>query len=311
MPTPATKHAALGLALLLASPSVLAAAYAPSAIVLTAFPPELRTWQIAKHYPVRIRVPGLKAPLACNARHVCVAITGEGEINAALSVTSLVRDPALAVGHTLFIRSGIAGGVDAHEALGSVYVANDIVAWAFGHHYLSRQRRLAWAPSNPPFSGNHWETLSYRIAPALLARALRAAHSARLANSRAVIRLDRAMGLATTPSVRVGANVSGDDFWIGRQNERIARQITAYYTHGRARYASTAMEDLGDIAALHAFGLKDHYLSVRAVSDIDVPPPATTVHAIIDKGDEYAGALAATNAMRVTKAIIARLAPLP
>ena len=281
--------------------------YRPKAIVLTAFPLEFRVWQASGHYDRRVPVPGLARSMICDAQHICVAITGEGEINAAVRTTAIVRDPALDCRATLFIRSGIAGGVQSRAALGSVYLANWIVSWGFGHHYLTRSGHLAWAPPRPPYAHNPWDTLAYRVAPRQLSAAYTATRAMPLADSAAVLPLDVALNLHRRPHVYEGANVSGDDFWIGRQNQRIARHIVALYTHNTAHYATTAMEDLGDIAALAAFGLQHHYLSVRAVSDIDVPPPATSVGAIIAKGDEYAGSLAARNAYLVTRRIIARL----
>ncbi|WP_298137359.1 phosphorylase [Acidiferrobacter sp.] len=302
-----TRHAVL--AAILSAPPLASAGplYHPQAVVLTAFPPEFRVWQATGRYNRIVPVPGLPRPMICDAHRVCVAITGEGEINAAVRTSAIVRDPALDTRATLFIRSGIAGGVQGKAALGSVYLANWIVSWGFGHHYLTRSGHLAWAPPRPPYAHNPWDTLAYRVAPRLLSAAYSATRSMPLANSAAVRPLDAALGLNKHPGVYQGANVSGDDFWIGRQNQRIARHIVALYTHRSARYATTAMEDLGDIAALAAFGLQDHYLSVRAVSDIDVPPPATSVGTIIAKGDEYAGSLAARNAYLVTRRIIARL----
>ena len=67
--------------------------YRPRAIVLTAFPPEFRVWQASGRYPRTVQVPGLPRPMICNTRRVCVAITGEGEINAAVRTTAIVRDP--------------------------------------------------------------------------------------------------------------------------------------------------------------------------------------------------------------------------
>ncbi|MHB1513571.1 MAG: phosphorylase family protein [Acidiferrobacter sp.] len=297
------------LATALTIPALACAAppYRPKVVVLTAFPPEFRVWQATGQYDHSMPVPGLPHPMICDTHRICVAITGEGEINAAMHTTAIVRDPALDCRGTLFIRSGIAGGVQSRAALGSVYLANWIVSWGFGHHYLTRSGHLAWAPPQPPYAHNPWDTLAYRVAPHQLSAAYNATRAMPLANSAAVLPLDAALNLHRRPHVYEGANVSGDDFWIGQQNERIARHIVALYTHNTAHYATTAMEDLGDIAALAAFGLQHHYLSVRAVSDIDVPPPAISVGAIIAKGDEYAGSLAARNAYLVTKRIIARL----
>ena len=287
--------------------TLVAPPYQPRVIVLTAFPPEFHFWQATHSFRHVLTIPGLTRPMICNRSKTCVVETGEGEINAAVSVTALVRDGALDCQQTLFIRSGIAGGVRNKTALGSVYLANWIVSWGFGHHYLNESGHLEWSPPKPPYTNNPWDTLAYAISPSLLQSAYRATSHLALANNPKVRVLDTSLGLQHTPHVYLGANVSGDDFWIGRQNERIAKEIVHLYTHNKAHYATTAMEDLGDIGALAAFGLQAHYLSVRAVSDIDVPPPATSVRGIIKKGDEYAGQLAAKNAFLVTRQIISRL----
>ena len=297
--------------------------YAPKVIVLTAFPPEWQAWTSQKSYHYRsLSVPGLIQPLICSKDQVCVTETGEGEMNAAISVVSLVKDEELDVKHSIFIRSGIAGGVDQGDSpLGSVYINDWVISWAFGHHYLSDQKTLAWmAPGcdnyakdfyHPAdcqnFARNGLENLAYRIDPKLLRLAESAARTVTLKNDATAIGLDDRFRLEKTPKVLVGATVTGDDFWIGRENQRIAEKIVKLYTHGQGHYTNTAMEDLGDIAALSRFGLGGHYLSIRGISDIDVPPPGETQEGILKKGDLYAGKLAEQNAVLVTQAIIQKL----
>jgi hypothetical protein len=67
------------------------------------------------------------------------------------------------------------------------------------------------------------------------------------------------------------------------------------------------MEDLGDIAALERFGLANHYLSIRGISDVDVPPPGETQESIWKSGDLYASGLAQENSLKVVRAVISRL----
>jgi len=295
----------------------------PKVIVLTAFPPEWHAWSQDKAYKFRsMRVAGLIRPLLCSKDDVCVTETGEGEINAAVSVASLVKDPLLDVKKTIFIRSGIAGGVDdPGSPLGSVYINDWVVAWAFGHHYLSDKKTLAWAPpgcnnyaesfENPKncakYSQNSLENLAYKINPALVALAQEAVKDVAIENDTAAVGLDRKFHLESQPRILVGATVTGDDFWIGKQNQAIAEKIVKLYTQDAGHYTNTAMEDLGDVAALSRFGLADHYLSIRGISDIDIPPPGETEESIWATGDLYAGELAEKNAVIVTKAIIRRL----
>jgi purine nucleoside permease len=289
---------------------------APKVIVLTAFPPEWHAWSTQQAYHYRtLRIRGLIKPLLCDRRDVCVTESGEGEMNAAITVTRLVTAPLLDVNRTIFIRSGIAGGVDAkRSALGSVYINSWIVSWAFGHHYLGARRTLAWAPPGcanyapaglcSEYTRDTEENLAYRVNPQLLRVALTASAGVHLHNTAAARKLDAKFAIDEQPRVRVGATITGDDFWIGRQNQAIAQRIVRLYTHGAARYRDTAMEDLGDIAALARFGLARHYLSIRGISDIDIPPPGVTQAAVWKSGDIYTSRLAEQNAMIVTRAVI-------
>ncbi|MFA7495685.1 MAG: phosphorylase [Acidithiobacillus sp.] len=288
----------------------------PKVIVLTAFPPEWHAWTIHKSYHYKtLSIPGLFRPLICNDKGVCVTETGEGEMNAAISVTSLIKDPAIDLKKTIFIRSGIAGGVDEKQtALGSVYINNWIISWAFGHHYLSDKKTLAWAPpgcddyATPGHCGeytqNSLENLAYKVNPQLLDLAVKATAKVRLDNTPVAQHLDQTFAISNKPKVMVGATITGNDFWIGKENQAIAQQIVQLYTHGEAKYTNTAMEDLGDIAALSRFGLADHYLSIRGISDIDIPPPGKTEEEIWKTGDLYASELAENNAVIVTNAVI-------
>jgi len=297
--------------------------YSPKVIVLTAFPPEWKAWSTKRVYRYKsIPVKGLIHPMICSKDDVCVIETGEGELNAALSIASLLKDPQLNVMKTIFIRSGIAGGIDrSGSPLGSVYINNWVISWAFGHHYLSNQKTLSWMPPGcanyarnyyhptacKKYDQNSLENLAYQINPKLLSIAESAARSVRLKNDPTAIGLDDKFHLQKSPKVLVGATITGDDFWIGKQNQKIAEKIVSLYTNDTGSYTNTAMEDLGDIAALTRFGLGGHYLSIRGISDIDVPPPGETQEEILKKGDLYAGRLAEQNAVIVTQAVIHKL----
>ncbi len=295
----------------------------PKVIILTAFPPEWHAWTEQKSFDHRVvHVPGLMTPLICDSQGVCVTETGEGEINAAVTVASLVKDVALDVRKTIFIRSGIAGGVQAESsALGSVYINSWVISWAFGHHYLNDRKQLAWLPSGcadyaapghcGAYTRNLYENLAYKINPALLSMAVKASANVQLEDSPEARKLDKIFGVSTSPKVMVGATITGDDFWIGKEEQTIAERIVRLYTHGEAQYTNTAMEDLGDVAALSRFGLANHYLSIRGISDVDLPPPGKTEEEIWKTGDLYAGALAERNAVIVTKAVIAHLLRAP
>lgn len=291
--------------------------FSPKVIILTAFLPEYNAWQNEK-FNNFIEVSGLIKPLSCDNRDVCIVMTGEGEMNAAISVTSMIKDRSLNLSKTIFIRSGISGGVDdPSSAYGSVYINSWVISWSFGHHYLNDQKKLDWMPSGcsnyalpghcHEYTQNLYENLAYKIDDRLLNIATEATKDLQLDNSAKAIQLDNVFGLSKTPTIKVGAVVAGDDYWIGVENEAIARKITALYSNGAANYTDTAMEDIGDVAALSKFGLENHYLSIRSVSDIDVPEPGKTDEETWKTTNPHETRLAIKNVVLVTKRIVDEL----
>ena len=291
--------------------------FSPKVIVLTAFLPEYNAWQ-NENFNRNIEASGLIKPLSCDNRGVCIVMTGEGEMNAAISITSMIKDKSLSLTKTIFIRSGISGGVDdLSSAYGSVYINSWVISWSFGHHYLNDQKKLDWMQSGcsnyalpghcNEYTQNLYENLAYKIDDRLLNIAKESTKNLKLENSAKAVQLDDEFGLSTTPTIKVGAVVAGDDYWIGTENEAIAKRITTLYSNGAANYTDTAMEDIGDVAALSKFGLENHYLSIRSVSDIDVPEPGKTDEEAWKTINPHETHLAIKNVVLVTKRIIDEL----
>jgi len=288
--------------------------FSPKVVVLTAFLPEYNAWQNEK-FNRNIEISGLIKPLSCDERDVCIVMTGEGEMNAAIALTIMIKDASLNLSKTIFIRSGISGGVDdPSSAYGSVYINSWVTSWSFGHHYLNDQKRLDWMQpgcSNYALPGhcneytqNLYENLAYKIDDHLLNIAQESIKNLQLENSPKAIQLDKVFGLSTTPTIKIGAVVAGDDYWIGIENEAIAKKIVKLYSNNAANYTDTAMEDIGDVAALSKFGLENHYLSIRSVSDIDVPEPGKTDEQAWKTINPHETHLAIKNVVLVTKKIV-------
>lgn len=283
--------------------------YRPKIIILTAFPPEYNPWIKVLRPTLHIKIHGVPSGLECDSRLVCVVDTHEGSENTAMSVTHIVESTNLNVEKTIFIRAGIAGGVlnRSAPALGSVYLANWVCSWGFGYHYLSKNGIPSWTPTKPPYANNGWQTLSFRVDPNLLKKALSFARHAQLENSKIDKYLDGIYHIRDDiPRVLSGANVSGDDFWIGSKYQDIAVKIVKTYTKGQADYGTTAMEELGDLTALSSVGLARHYLSVRGTGNYDVNSRFSVsqiVHMHKSRW-ELAANVAIHNEVAVTQAII-------
>lgn len=283
--------------------------YNPRIIILTAFPPEYKPWLKVLKPSLHIAIRGVPSGLQCDSQLVCVVDTHEGSENTATNVTHIVDSTNLNVKKTIFIRAGIAGGVLnlSAPALGSVYLANWVCSWGFGYHYLSKSGVPSWAPTKPPYADNRWQTLSFRVDPNLLEKAVSFSKYAHLKNSKIDKYLDSVYHIRNImPRVLIGANVSGDDFWIGRKYQDIAAKIVKTYSNGEADYGTTAMEELGDLTALSSVGLARHYLSVRGTGNYDVNSRFSVSQIVNMKKSRWALAanIAIVNEVTVTQAII-------
>lgn len=304
------RFARLALLWLLAAPAAAFAAALPvKVMVLTAFPPELAPWLKHMQRPTQLKIAGAYAPVWCDPRGVCVTETGEGQVNAATSVAAILASPELALAHTLFLRAGIAGGPPwGNDTLGGAYWADWVVSWDLGHH-LTATSHGASEPLFLPLGDDHppLGTHAFHLNPALVRLAYDATRTTRLADDHAA-RANRKLyptQAGRTPNVAIGATITGDDFWSGVQLSRVAQTIMDHYTHGRAHYATTAMEDTGDAGALARRGLLAHYLSLRTISDFDQPPADRTAAAMLLAHDYPGGHIAFENAYRVASALIA------
>lgn len=290
-------------------------AYSPKFIVLTAFPPEWDAWHKKTEFQSgQLTIPGLSKRIMCSKDAICIVDTGEGQVNAAVSVTALLTTSKLSLSKTIFIRSGTAGGVYKHSSpIGSVYINSWVLGWGLGRHYLDKNKKLAWTPPNKWDQVNNVTDLSlnvaYQINPYLLKEALSVAGSVKLDNSDEARRIDILYGIHSTPRVMQGATITANNYWSGREQQDIAEKIVETYTKGQGIYTNVAMEDIGDLDALSRFGLANHYLSIRAISDIDIrlPSQKERLEKLNLAGIPDFTELAVRNAMLVTETILHQL----
>lgn len=286
----------------------LASNVAVKVLVLTAFPAELAPWLKHVEHPRVLRVRGAYAPVWCDARAVCVTETGEGQVNAATTVAALMASTQLKLTKALVLRAGIAGGPPWGDVtLGGAYWANWVVSWDLGHHLAA----VSHGQDEPRFLplDDHQPRLgtdAFELNPTLVKLAYLATGHVTLADD-AAARADRRRYPGQDgrqPDVAIGATVAGDDFWAGAAFSRVAQQIVDRYSHGEARYTTTAMEDTGDAGALARHGLLSHYLSLRTISDFDQPPAGQSAAAMLLAHQYPGGHIAIENAYTVGNALV-------
>lgn len=295
------------LGLLLIAPGAFAAVPV-KVMVLAAFPPELAPWLKHMKHPTELKIAGAYAPVWCDARHVCVTETGEAQVNSATTVSALLASGQLDMTQALVLRAGIAGGPPwGQDTLGGAYWSDWVISWDLGHHLTAishgqpEPRFLPLGDDQPPLG-----TEAFKLNPWLVNLAFEVTREIPLADDLPAMNNRKLYAGQTNrqPQVGVGATVTGDDFWSGVELSRLAQQIVDYYTHGAARYVTTAMEETGDADAMARRGLLSHYLSLRTISDFDQPPPGETAAAWLLEHNYPGGRIAFENAYRVGNAFV-------
>ncbi|HTV79410.1 MAG TPA: purine nucleoside permease [Steroidobacteraceae bacterium] len=226
-------------------------------------------------------------------------VTGEGTANSATAVMELGMDPRFDLTHAYWLVAGIAGINPKYASLGSAAWARYIVDgdlayqidareippdWSTGLYPLQAKR--PFAPSARPAEGQ-----VFKLDPALVQWAYRLTRNVPLLDD---AQMQQARAKYTEPNARrapfvlLGDNLAAMRFWDGRLMNDWADQWVHFWTHGRGRMVTSAMEDSGTLVAL-TFLSRSHRVDSRRVlvlrtgSDFTVPPPGQTPAAALAK----------------------------
>lgn len=118
----------------------------PKVMIISMFSPEAEIWYGIPEFDilgVNITLPGgspLFPDVHCTADgEICQVVTGESEINAAVTIGSLVRSPRFDLTTTYFMVGGIAGGNPEQTTLGAVTFAKYAVQVALQYEFDPRE----------------------------------------------------------------------------------------------------------------------------------------------------------------------------
>src|SRR5205823_6375127 len=109
---------------------------AVKAMVITMFDPEAKPWVEKQKWTHEIPVSGVRTPVRCNDSGLCMMVTDEGKVNAALSTSAMLASPKLNLDKAYFITAGIAGTPPDAGTLGFAAWARWVVDADLGHHIL-------------------------------------------------------------------------------------------------------------------------------------------------------------------------------
>lgn len=256
---------------------------------------EFRLWVERLPLPERVPFPYGFRELRHNAeKGVLGIVSGVGTARAAASVMALGMDPRFDLSRAYWLVAGIAGVNPEAASVGSAAWAEWVVDTDLAYEIDAREIPEGWATGYLPLGktrpyeepvdsdGAHW---AYRLDPALVDWAYRLTAEVSLDDTpglrEARARYTGFPAAQTPPRVLKGDTVSGSTFWHGALlNERVT-EWTRYWTGGRGRFVTTAMEDTGTLQALSFLsraGLVDlrRVLVLRTGSNYTMPPPGMT-----------------------------------
>lgn len=264
----------------------------PKAVVVNAFAPEGAVWQKHVNFTNNITLPGLSPiypNVSCTKNYdLCHIITGEGEINAATSISAFLTSAKFNLSESYFLINGIAG-IDPHfGGLGSAAFAQYTVSVALQYEVDPREMPKNWttgywnygteSPGHAP--GNYYGTEVFELNEKLRNYAAALASKSKLSDSTGAHKTAKLYNISTA---KTGAQVlkcdvaTSDVYYTGNLLSEAFSNTTKLLTNGTGRYCMSAQEDSAILeAAVRAakFGLTDYsrWVLLRTGSDFDRPP---------------------------------------
>ncbi|KAF7308232.1 Purine nucleoside permease [Mycena chlorophos] len=272
---------------------------APRVFIVNFFASEARAWHNLPQFDIlaqNISIPGL-SPLFphIHCAHdglICQAITGQGEINAASTISALVTSPRFDLRSTYFLLAGIAGVNPKLATVGSVTFARFAVQPGLQHEIDAREK-----PANFPSGyfgfgttvpGQYpvWidGTEVFEVNDALRHVAADLARSATLQDTQECKDLRATYAPApiyaagaAPPSIVLCDTLTSDTFWSGVLLAEAFENTTRVLTSRKASACSTQQEDNAVLGALLRGALANlvdfsRIIVMRSGSDFDRQP---------------------------------------
>jgi purine nucleoside permease len=261
-------------------------------------PGEFQAWVERLPLPETIDFPQGYRKLRYNPeKQVLGIVTGEGSLHGAASIMALGMDGRFDLSKAYWVIAGIAG-VDPNAAsVGSAAWAEWLIDrdlnfeidareipadWPTGHVPLGRTKPYEQpAPELERSTG----TSGYHLNAGLMNWAYELTRSVKLDDTPALRKIRAGYpdypNAQKPPFVLEGDEVVASDWWIGKMMTEQAEEWTRYWTRGKGRLATTAMEDAGVLQSLtflaqaHKVRL-ERVLVLRTAANYTLPPVGAT-----------------------------------
>jgi len=276
---------------------------APKVFIINMFTDEAEVWYNIPEFNLLAKnttVPGL-SPLfpqvhCTKAEDICQLVTGEGEINAASSVSALIYSGLFDLTSTYFMIAGIAGVNPKVATIGSVTLSRYAVQVGLQFEIDAREipsnfptgyfPQGATAPGQQPvfIYGTEVFEVNENLRQAVFNLAKVAIpHMNDTTDSQANRDQYASFGHAVTrpPTVVLCDTATSDTFWSGDLLGDAFENTTKVWTNGSATYCTTQQEDSATMNALMRGTLAklvdfSRIISMRSASDFDRPPQNET-----------------------------------
>ncbi|SCV03290.1 LAME_0H09230g1_1 [Lachancea meyersii CBS 8951] len=270
------------------------ALFKPKVMMINMFTPEENAWVKNLDLKHNISVPMLSPEypfVHSNANYTIMSVTtGEGEINAASTITALSLSPLFDLTDTYFIVSGIAGGTPDLTTIGSVTYPKYGVQVGMQYEIDSREIPANWSYGYVNFHTSKtnvypatiYGTEIFELNEVLRDRAMQVASNVTLNNGTSGNvafrqRYNSSMAAYGAPKLVACDTATSDVYWSGALLEKAFTDFVTTVSNSSATYCSTQQEDN---ATLEAFlraakhGLVDYsrIVIMRGISDFDRAP---------------------------------------
>ncbi|ODV83788.1 hypothetical protein CANARDRAFT_29765 [[Candida] arabinofermentans NRRL YB-2248] len=261
--------------------------YKPQVFIINMFEYEQERFLEGYDLVHNITIPGLSPiypDIHCNANYtLCQVTTGEGEINAATTLTALSLSPLFDLTETYWLIAGIAGVSPLQGTIGDVTFARFAVQ-ILEYEVDAREMPSNWTTGYFPFGttysnqypGNVYGTEVFELNEDLRDRAIELASAVELSNGTVGNAEFRALydyaPANSTPKVTACDTLTSDTYWFGEYFDETFTNYTDLITNGTATYCTTQQEDNATLEALMRaaqYGLVDfsRIICMRSASD--------------------------------------------
>jgi purine nucleoside permease len=251
-------------------------------------PGELQYWVERDHLDRIYPVPAGYHPVRMNGEGEMAVLTGPGTAHAAATVMAVGLDPRFDFSHAYWLVAGIAGGCPDRVSLGSAVWARWVVDGDLGYEIDAREIPPDWTtgylplrkpkPFEQPAEPQPGQV--YALNAGLAQWAFNLTRATPLGDSDKLKQIRSAFDGAAAqrpPFVAMGDELSSSTYWHGKLLDAWAAQWVPYFTGGKGKFATTAMEDTGTLQSLEFLANagrvdRNRILVLRAVSNFDRQP---------------------------------------